>query len=53
MSNTLEKKLPSHTTSNDAQDDDAEEDELLNETDPLKKQNYQIELHDEIQLLDS
>ena len=51
MSNTLEKKLPSHTTSNGTEDDD--EDQFLNETDPMKKAPYQIELHDEIQLLDS
>lgn len=51
MSNTMEKKLPSHTTSNETET--ADEDQLLTDSDPMRKETYQIELHDEIQLLDS
>lgn len=47
----MEKKLPSHTTTNEPEN--AEEDQLLTDIDPMKKETYQIELHDEIQLLDS
>ena len=47
----MEKKLPSHTTTNETEN--AEEAHLLTDIDPMRKETYQIELHDEIQLLDS
>jgi len=48
MSNTLESKLPNHPTPVDE-----EEDRLLTDADSNKKQQYQLETHDEVQLLHS
>ncbi len=51
MSNTLETKISNQNQINDTDED--EEDRLLNDNDKIKKQQYEIETHDEIQLLDS
>jgi hypothetical protein len=51
MSNTLETKISDQNQTNDTDED--EENRLLADNDKTKKQQYEIETHDEVQLLDS